>query len=158
MELKEIIKETVTQSVTAFFLNKDVETIHVLDDIFPKERRIRSLIGGLETSLGTRLWEPLARAFASENGFEVLDQKDLNKNGIPLLVPNELQNCFSEWKTKRQLYEGIPLDGYIQELRDIIKSLDLSEVSYTAMPKGEGVDVWLKKDNVEYAYGKRPEC
>ena len=52
-----------------------VYSTQVLDYIFPKERRIRAIIGGLETSLGTKLWEQLAKLLASENGFEVLDEK-----------------------------------------------------------------------------------
>lgn len=44
------IKETLKTSLRNFFKNRKVKTFHVLDYIFPVERRIRSLIGGLETS------------------------------------------------------------------------------------------------------------
>ena len=66
---KEIIKLTVSKSIMSFFQNKEVKVSHPLDLIFPRERQIRSLIGGLETSLGTQVWEPLAKMFAKNNGF-----------------------------------------------------------------------------------------
>lgn len=51
--VKQQIKENLKNSIRNFFKNKEVKNYQVLDDIFPNERRIRSLIGGLETSLGT---------------------------------------------------------------------------------------------------------
>ena len=44
--------------------------------MIPKERKIRSIVGGLETSLGTTLWEPLAKALAIENNFEIVKPKE----------------------------------------------------------------------------------
>ena len=67
MNYKDEIKHTISKSIESFFLNKKVTVSHPLDLIFPKERRIRSLIGGLETSLGTKVWEPLAKMFAQNN-------------------------------------------------------------------------------------------
>lgn len=34
----------------------------ILDLLIPNERKIRSIVGGLETSLEPTLWEPLAKA------------------------------------------------------------------------------------------------
>ncbi|MHC5725610.1 MAG: TdeIII family type II restriction endonuclease, partial [Nostoc sp.] len=59
--IKERIKENLKISIRKFFNNKKVKNYQVLDDIFPNERRIRSLIGGLETSLGTTFWEPISK-------------------------------------------------------------------------------------------------
>ncbi len=42
--LKERIKENLKISIRKFFNNKKVKNYQVLDDIFPNERRIRSLI------------------------------------------------------------------------------------------------------------------
>ena len=60
LDLKKEIKVAIKDSVEAFFLGKEVKVVHPLDLIFPKERRI-SLNCGLETSLGTRVWEPIAK-------------------------------------------------------------------------------------------------
>ncbi len=68
-----MIRESISESsISSFFEGKEVKVNHVLDLIFPKGRRIISLIGGLETSLGTRLWEPLAIEFGNQGVFEVL--------------------------------------------------------------------------------------
>ncbi|HFG1940128.1 TPA: TdeIII family type II restriction endonuclease, partial [Vibrio cholerae] len=83
-EIKDLISKTVSENIHDFFKGKEVKTSHVLDHIFPKERKIRSLIGGLETSMGTRVWEPLAKAFAKSNGFEVLNEKKFNEN-VPII-------------------------------------------------------------------------
>ena len=95
--MKELIKSTVEDSINAFFSGKDVKVEHVLDLIFPKERRIRSLIGGLETSLGTRVWEPLAKAFANNNGFTVKDEKIFNNH------PNSFVFKYDIWTTTRPI-------------------------------------------------------
>ena len=67
--VKQQIKENLKNSIRNFFKKKEVKNYQVLDDIFPNERRIRSLIGGLETSLGTTFWEPIAKTLAKLNGF-----------------------------------------------------------------------------------------
>ncbi|SFN94033.1 hypothetical protein [Xenorhabdus japonica] len=79
----------------------EVKVGHVLDKIFPRERRIRSLIGGLETSLGTQLWEPLALAFARENGFNILDHKRLNEK-VPI-IPDKVRYFISNYETQKKI-------------------------------------------------------
>ena len=80
MRIEEKIEQLVTDSISSYLNGNLVYSTQVLDYIFPKERRIRAIIGGLETSLGTKLWEQLAKLLASENGFEVLDEKIFNTN------------------------------------------------------------------------------
>ena len=55
--VKKKIKDRISSRIRKYLINRKITTCQVLDDIFPQERRIRSLIGGLETSLGTTLWE-----------------------------------------------------------------------------------------------------
>ena len=43
--VKQQIKENLKNSIRNFFKDKEVKNYQVLDDIFPNERRIRSLIG-----------------------------------------------------------------------------------------------------------------
>ena len=59
-QIQELISTTVSQSIHSFFEGKEVNVTHMLDHIFPRERKIRSLIGGLETSMGTRVWKGLS--------------------------------------------------------------------------------------------------
>ena len=100
MSIEKIVHDTIKNSISDFFEGKDVKVEHVLDLIFPRERRIRSLIGGLETSLGTRLWEPLAKAFANEGGFEVLSEKSYNEK-VPV-IPKEVRNFTASLLDKKK--------------------------------------------------------
>lgn len=71
-----------------------------MDDIFPKERRIRSLIGGLETSLGVTFWEPLSKTLAEINGFEIIKYKILIPTPFPSTLQRELDRLVSERENK----------------------------------------------------------
>jgi len=152
MDIKAITKDVASTAITKFFHKREVKTVHVLDKIFPKQRRIRSLIGGLETSFGIKMWETLAKIFAEKNGFEILNEKEFNKNQVPLKIPSELYACLDKWKHQREEYEGIALDGYLEELKELIHNTDLTHISYGKMPKGEGLDVWIRKDNSEFLF------
>ena len=93
------IKTVLKKSISNFFVNKEVKTVHPLDYIFPNERRIRSLIGGLETSLGTTLWEPLLTLFAKHNGFKILSHKDFNSNNYE--INSILNKEIADFKNKK---------------------------------------------------------
>ncbi len=151
MTIEEIIENTVRNSVRNFFDGKEVKTTHVLDKIFPVERRIRSLIGGLETSLGTRLWEPLAKAFAEHNGFEVLDEKEFN-NSMPTQIPASVSLILNNWISKREQESETTIDGFLDELREELSKIDTGNIPTGKILKGEGLDIWLRKDGVEYLY------
>ena len=147
MNYKDEIKHTVSKSIESFFLNKKVTVSHPLDLIFPKERRIRSLIGGLETSLGTKVWEPLAKMFAQNNGFEVLDEKELNAS--VLRIPEDVMHKLSDFENKKLNNPALPHSLYKKEIADFISMKNIKPNERRKMPKGEGVDVWLKKDGQE---------
>lgn len=148
MKIEDIIYTTIKTSITQFFSGKDVKVEHVLDLIFPKERRIRSLIGGLETSLGTRLWEPLAKAFAKENGFSILDEKTLNAK-VPV-IPDNVRHFISDFENKKIKDNKLTHDDFIKDLRKFITDNKILTTNFQKMPKGQGVDVWLKKNDKEY--------
>ena len=76
-EVKTVVKDTVKASIREFARKslKKKQKFQILDLIIPRERKIRSIVGGMETSLGTTLWEPLAKALSSQNGFEVVEDK-----------------------------------------------------------------------------------
>ena len=147
-ELRGLIKTNVAMSIEAFFKNKEVTVTHVLDTIFPKERRIRSLIGGLETSIGTTVWEPMARLFAEQNDFEILPVESL-KESVPV-IPEELSHFIKSFSDRKEADMTLTHQDYFDELKGFIKENKIEPSKYKKMPKGEGVDVWLKKDGCEY--------
>jgi len=148
MKIEDLVRITIQESITNFFQGKTVKVEHVLDLIFPRERRIRSLIGGLETSLGTRLWEPLAKAFAEQGGFSVLDEKEFNRR-VPVL-PESIRHLISDFEEKKSVDMSLTHDSFVVKLNDHIKNIDLSNIEHRNIPKGQGIDVWIKKDNTEY--------
>src|ERR687885_964520 len=90
VQLKAEIKQSIEASIRKFFRRKKVKVTHVLDLIFPVERRIRSLIGGLETSMGTTVWEPVAKVLAKANGFTVEDRKLLMPEPFPKVLSDAI--------------------------------------------------------------------
>ena len=148
MNKKNQIKLTISKSIETFFLNKKVKTTHPLDLIFPKERRIRSLIGGLETSLGTRVWEPLAKMFAKNNGFEVLNEKELNV-AVPK-IPEKVMHKLSDFDNKKLNDPSLKHSDYKKEITAFIKENNIQSTEKIKMPKGEGVDIWIRKGDEEF--------
>ena len=89
----EISRETVINSISSFIQNRIdvVPNFQILDLIIPVERKIRSIVGGMETSLGTTLWEPLAKNLAVLNGFEVVNENLPKPANMPANLQNTLQ-------------------------------------------------------------------
>ena len=151
-EAKEIIKGTVKQSIIDFAqrsLNKKAK-FQILDLIIPKERKIRSIVGGLETSLGTTLWEPLAKALASKNGFEVINKNLESPVNIPANLSNTLRNIIDERKRNSGVYNAVSSHNEIKKVCQSFLTRPID--SFESAPKGFGVDIWLKKDNVNYFF------
>nr|WP_321234455.1 TdeIII family type II restriction endonuclease [uncultured Psychroserpens sp.] len=151
-QAKTIIRETVKKSIVDFAkksLNKKAN-FQILDLIIPKERKIRSIVGGLETSLGRTLWEPLAKALAIENGFEVIDGNLESPVNMPANLGNTLQTIFDERKRMSGIYDAISSHS---EIKTVCQSfLNRPIDSFEKAPKGFGVDIWLIKDNVNYFF------
>lgn len=151
-EAKEIIRETVKQSIIDFAkrsLNKKAK-FQILDLIIPKERKIRSIVGGLETSLGTTLWEPLAKALASKNGFEVINENLESPVNMPSNLSNTLQNIIDERKRNSGVYNALSSRNEIKRVCQSFLTRPID--SFESAPKGFGVDIWLKKDNINYFF------
>lgn len=105
LKTEDVIKSTVINSIKRFAastLNAN-RKFQILDLLIPKERKIRSIVGGLETSLGTTLWEPLGRALASNNGF-VVHNRSLQK---PTHMPGNLESILNAVITDRTQGSGI---------------------------------------------------
>lgn len=148
LKIKKEIKLAIKDSLQNFFRGKEVKVVHPLDLIFPKERRIRSLIGGLETSLGTRVWEPIAKTLAKNNDYTVLDEKEFNDSIGK--IPKVLMHKLSDFKNKKLENENLLCSSYFKDINDFISSKNISADGYSKIPKGEGVDIWLRKGNKEY--------
>jgi deoxyadenosine/deoxycytidine kinase len=151
----ELIKKTVKSVVISSFdswkenkLKKAIDTEHViLDIIAPKERLIATIIQSLQTSLGQKLWEKLTKELAKLNSFEVCDKKDFFKPKT-----EHFKYIIEKWKTKREDNNNITLEDYIKDLKKEIKKYKkkFKETKKIKIPKGDGLDVWLKKDNINY--------
>jgi len=147
-KIKKEIKLAIKDSLEKFFSGKKVKVVHPLDLIFPKERRIRSLIGGLETSLGTRVWEPIAKTLAKNNGYEVLDEKEFN-DSVPD-IPRNLMHQLSDFKNKKLENKNLLCSSFFNQINTFITKNNIYVDSSSKIPKGEGVDIWLRKNNKEY--------
>src|SRR3954470_3686350 len=92
--LRPKIKATIKKSIEEFFrrkLRQRRTVTHVLDRLFPRERRVRTLIGGLETSMGTTVWEPVAELLAKNNGFQVSKEQILKPKNMPRALGRKLE-------------------------------------------------------------------
>jgi len=149
--IKETVKKVIIESFKSWEKNKlkkGIDTEHVLLDIIsPKERLIATIIQSLQTSLGQKLWEKLTVELSKLNSFEVCDKK-------LFFAPKttHFNGVISKWKSKRENYENISLKGFIKDLIKEIKEFKKTnkDIKKVAPPKGDGLDVWLKKNNVNY--------
>lgn len=152
LEVKEIIKDTVVSSIEGFAeksLHKKPK-FQILDLIIPRERKIRSIVGGLETSLGTTLWEPLAKALAARNGFDVIEEDLLCPSIMPSNLNNTLQSITDDRKADGGLYDA---EGSHNEIKRVCQSFKNNPIQNFKKPKsGRGVDIWLVKDDVNYFF------
>lgn len=150
-QIQELISTTVSQNIHSFFSGKEVKTTHMLDHIFPRERKIRSLIGGLETSMGTRVWEPLAKSFAASNEYIVVDEAIFN-NEVPK-IPTELIRFIADWENIKLSNPAVALSLFWQEVNEFVDAnIDREALEFSSIPKGQGVDVILVKNDTYYFF------
>ncbi|MGJ1417686.1 hypothetical protein [Sphingobacterium multivorum] len=71
IKIFELTRATVVGAIKKYIVNRAniSANFQILDLVIPTERKIRSLVGGIETSLGTTLWEPLAKSLGSLKRF-----------------------------------------------------------------------------------------
>ncbi|RZL62374.1 MAG: TdeIII family type II restriction endonuclease [Pedobacter sp.] len=153
IEAKNIIKTTVRTSIVAYAsksLNKKKKKFQILDLVIPKERKIRSIVGGLETAMGTTLWEPLARALARGNGFEVEVGKLWCPANMPAGLAGTLSSIIDDRKRNNGLYDAITSHNEIKRICGPFHGNPIDR--FIKAPKGHGVDIWLKKDGVDYFF------
>lgn len=151
-EVFNLVRETVINSVTNFIQNRInvVPSFQVLDLIIPIERKIRSIVGGMETSMGTTLWEPLAKNLARLNGFEVINQNITKPAIMPANLQNTLQIVIEGRNNRDQVYSSVYCHDRIKEICQTFINNPIP--SFVPAPKGFGVDVWLRKDGINYFF------
>jgi hypothetical protein len=134
-----------------FSTRTDVTTSHILLSVlFPEESSIRSVMGGLETSLGTRLWENLARLIAEKNDFQILNPK--TELVRPTSLPREITNFIAKWRELRETELRSPtMDDFKAALSPLVNRLAVP-TNFQTLNKGSGADIFLKKGDQEWAF------
>lgn len=151
-DVKQVVKDTVRSSIREFAKKslKKKQKFQILDLIIPRERKIRSIVGGMETSLGTTLWEPLAKALALKNDFVVIPDKLLCPVNIPSNLSNMLHMVIDDRKKNGGTYNAVKSHDEIKNVCQafITRPID----SFEKPPKGRGVDIWLRKNGIDYFF------
>ena len=148
-KIRQDIKINLKNSLRHYVTKFSCKNTQPLDLLIPKERKIRSVVGGLETSMGTTVWEPVAKTLAEFNGFEVVKEKIL----IPQPFPSDLAGALSTLISLRENSSTwISVKACVEKLIDISKKVDRSSMVFVKPPAGTGVDIRLRKNGKEYAY------
>jgi len=153
-EIFNLVVKTTLKAVRKFVDNRKEANFQVLDIIMPKERRIRSIVGGLETSLGTTLWEPLVKELAPLNGFEVCNEKKILK---PVDMPDGLETVLNEVIYSREKRESKYNDETArEEIKKACSAVINNSLSdFEKPPRGHGVDVWVRKNKIDYLFDSK---
>lgn len=150
--IRSIIKTTIITSIESFAertLNKK-RKFQILDLLIPNERKIRSIVGGLETSLGSTLWEPLGKALARGNGFEVIQQDLMMPTNMPSVLNNALQDISGARKNNDGTYDAASSHLGIRNACRRFRNNPID--NFIKPPSGRGVDIWLRKNEINYFF------
>lgn len=147
--IREKLKNHIKASIQKYLIqNKEVRH-NILDYIFPRERKIHAVMNGLKTSMGTKVWEELARILAENNGFEVKSIKQIDK---PKPFPSQLQRVMQDLQNERNREKSsISLFASRDRIREVVQSI---QGSFTPVPpgRGHGIDLYLVKNGTEYIF------
>lgn len=148
-DLRNDLKNNLRKSIKDYVLKFKYNTVHPLDLLIPTERKVRSVVGGLETSIGTTVWEPVAKTLAKTNGFEIIEEKFLMPSPMPIELAQELSKIISLRESKST---WIDASECIARLKNVCNRIDRSSLEYIAPPAGTGVDILIRKNNKYFAY------
>ena len=141
-----IAKELIKNRIIEFFKKPKILTFSPLGIIFPKERYTHSRMAGLMTSLGEKFWEALAVDLAIKNNFIIKNKKEFMQN-VPVLE-NDIKSIINNFQNDR-----LKKKSSINELSiELKKILTQKERKTKKIEKGEGIDLWLEKNNTEYMF------
>ncbi len=150
--IKKIVRETIVTSIKNFAKKslKKKAKFQILDLLIPDERKIRSIVGGLEGSLGTTLWEPLGKALAAKNGFKVINQDLLCPTNMPAALSNTVESIKEDRNAEGGLYNA---NSSHEAIKRVCQSYINNPIDSFKKPKsGRGVDIWLEKDGTNYFF------
>lgn len=153
--LKKEIKEEVIKSVLKYIKNYrqgGKKTFQPLDLLIQKERKVRSIVGGIETSMGRTLWEPLAKRLALLNGFDVVEKKLKAPKHAISDVRNLINTIINNREKGDLIYDAISTREEIRKICSIFIKNPIEPGFFVATTKGQGVDIWLKKNDINYLY------
>lgn len=156
------IEALIEKAISGYFSDKpdglNHQNYHILNEVFPKQRQTRALIGGLETSFGKRLWQPLAAKIAEDNGFTVIPAKEFNKKFGLKRLSREAKDCLRDWEEKRsenikaqKFSQFVSLNSYYRDIKAVARR-NGANLRWGTIGKGEAVNLWLKKGNNNYIY------
>lgn len=151
-QVKSTIIQTISDSVEAYVrraANRNPK-FQVLDLLIPEERKIRSIVGGLETSFGTKLWERLATELAINNGYEIIQRNLCSPTHMPSEVSSVLDNLLRLRISNRGTETATTCHDKIKEACQIFINAPID--SFIAAPTGFGVDLWFRKSGIDYFF------
>lgn len=151
-DIKKIVRDTIVTSIQNFAKSslKKKPKFQILDLLIPKERKIRSIVGGLEGSLGTTLWEPLGKALAAKNGFNVINQDLLCPSNMPAALSNTVESIKEDRNAEGGLYDA---KSSHEAIKRVCQNYKTNPIDSFKKPKsGRGVDIWLEKDGINYFF------
>ena len=151
-ELKQLVKLVVKSSIVGYVKAKNLKesNFQILDLLIPKERYIRSIVGGLETSVGTTLWQPLAKEVAKTNGFSVRSMKLEMPDPLPTNIATVIETVLEDRLGGHGQFDGLKTEkAIIDACQRFIRS---PVTSFVSPPTGEGVDIWLERGGIDYLF------
>lgn len=143
------IENKIRSAILQYVKNFTYKNTQPLDLLIPNERKIRSVVGGLETSMGTMVWEPVALTLAKSNGFKVLNKKILRPDPFPEKLASELYKLI-HLRENRNTW--INTQECITRLKLICKKLNSRKTNFVPPSAGTGVDLYFEKNGIEYAF------
>ena len=151
INIKQEAQKFILDSVGNYLKKKEPpDTFTPLQLIFPEERYTHSVMLGLMTSLGEKLWVNLAKHLAKKNQFEILDVKGFNSK-VPVL-PQNIENLVNDFNRKRLETKNSLNELKSKLIEEITKTNNVKEITTQKITKSEGVDMWFKKNQKEYMY------
>jgi Type II restriction endonuclease, TdeIII len=159
--VEEISESTARHSVLSYLFRRDADhEDHLLvSKLFPVEYKMKSGIHGLTTSLGTSLWESLAKRIASNNGFTEIvgaDLEEVDQAASPNF-PQAIHSLVGSWTASRPIdpatNEWRSMLDFIGQLKSIVEQTSpRPQLIFKQLSHGQGIDVFLEKNGIEYAF------
>lgn len=146
-EIQILAEKQALKSVVDYLYNREVvQTKHpLISVIFPDQYAMRSVIGGLETSLGTSLWENLALELAHANSIVMHHPSTFKK---VTNLPEKLITLKNSLDLDPKSYSIV--DEFMKEVELILASNNSYKFKTAKIDKGHGADLYFEIDKNVY--------